>query len=363
MRGLLLALAGVWGCAQAGAQAPHTGDDDDQQQPDGGGSDTTHTCPMSCDDTDVCTTDVCDNGTCTHMPVSCDDADACTTDTCDMVTGCAHTNNNHGMQVFAANGTIQMFTVPACVASVHIVAAGAQGGGAVGVVGGMGATMDGDFAVAVGQAITVLPGGQGVDGAAGTNYGQRGGTGGGGTFVVRDTTILVIAGGGGGACGPTSGTGTTIGVNGGPGQVTTNGQSGAGSTTGGAGGTNGGGGVTYPNPLGYQGGTGGGGYSGDGINNSTGATMYGTANTPGLSFVDGAAGGIGGSMSGRNGGFGGGGSAGFTGGGGGGYSGGGAGSYAGTTYSGGGGGSINNGTNQNNVTGNHAGPGAVTITW
>ncbi len=48
----------------------------------------------------------------------------------------------------------------------------------------------------------------------------------------------------------------------------------------------------------------------------------------------------------------------------GGYSGGGAGGYGGTaTYSGGGGGSINNGTNPNNVGGNHPGAGTVVVTW
>jgi hypothetical protein len=120
----------------------------------------------------------------------------------------------------------------------------------------------------------------------------------------------------------------------------------------------------FPNSA-YQGATGGAGYAGNGVGNSNGDTAsYGTNNTPGIAFVNGGAGGVGGSGSGRNGGFGGGGAAGFTGGGGGGYSGGGAGGYGGVaTYSGGGGGSLNNGTNQNNTAGNHAGAGTVVVTW
>src|SRR5450755_4235197 len=231
MRGAFLA---VWfcACAQAGAPSPSAGGDDDGSGSGGSGSGmpdggtTSHTCTTSCDDSNACTTDSCDNGTCAHVDLSCDDADACTTDSCDMVMGCAHVNNNHGTQTFTANGTIQTFAVPTCVTSLHLVASSAQGGGITAAYpGGLGATLEGDFSVAVGQNISILAGGAGADGNANTDTtseGQRGGTGGGGTFVVRDVTILLIAGGGGGACGPFPQTGSA-GIPGGPGLVTTDG--------------------------------------------------------------------------------------------------------------------------------------------
>src|SRR5664279_5279631 len=245
------AFVAVWicACAQAGMPSPITGDDDagsgsGSGMPDGG----MHTCTMSCDDSNVCTTDSCDNGTCAHVDLSCDDADACTTDSCDMVTGCAHVNNNHGAQTFTANGTIQTFAVPTCVTSLHVVASGAQGGGVTASYpGGYGATLEGDFPVAVGQNISILVGGAGLDGNANTDTaseGQRGGTGGGGTFVVRDVTILLIAGGGGGACGPFPAA-ASAGIPGGPGVITTNGAAGSGGAGGAAGGTNGAGGAVY----------------------------------------------------------------------------------------------------------------------
>jgi len=193
MRGAFLA---VWfcACAQAGAPSPNTGGDDagsgsGSGMPDGG----THTC-TSCDDSNACTTDSCDtSGTCAHVDLSCDDADACTTDSCDMAMGCAHVNNNHGTQTFTANGTIQTFAIPTCVTSLHVLAAGAAGGGTAGTVfvGGLGSTLEGDFSVAVGQTIKILVAGAGVDGSGvqtTAGFAQRGGTGGGGSFVVRDAT-------------------------------------------------------------------------------------------------------------------------------------------------------------------------------
>ncbi len=358
----ILAFVGLVGCARATApgsldSGPGSGTDGSDQQ----------SCDIAaCDDNDMCTVDSCTNeGTCAHSANSCDDGDACTTDTCDSTTGCAHTNMNHGMQTFAPTGALQTFAVPACVTSLHVLAAGGQGGSLTGLPGGMGATLEGDFVVTPAESLSIVVGGAGVygvDGAAG--YAQRGGTGGGGSFVVNGSTIFVIAGGGGGASGGTANP-VSASAPGGPGQITTAAQAGSGLTPGGAGGVNGGGGTTFSNSGGYQGGTGGGGYSSNGVNNSDGAGSYGSPNTPGIAYVNGAAGGVGGSASLRNGGFGGGGSSGFTGGGGGGYSGGGGGSYGGggAGYSGGGGGSINNGTTPANVAGNHAGAGTVVVTW
>lgn len=354
---LVVALAVLVGCAHADTSPQGTSDasGSNMQQPDAA-----PLCMQSdCDDQNMCTIDTCVPSTgCMHAANTCDDMNACTTDTCDMTTGCKH-DLPHGSMMFAATGSIVPFTVPTCVTSLHVLAAGAQGGNAETTTGGFGATMEGDFTVTSGTVISILVG------AKGTDYNpnvptypksQRGGTGGGGTFVVAGSTVLVVAGGGGGASGA-SGEGV---ANGGPGQTTTAGQS---SPGGGTGGTNGGGGGTFSNAGGYQPGTGGGGYSGNGVGASVGDTSrFGTANQPGIAFVNGGAGGVGGSQ-GRNGGFGGGGAAGGTGGGGGGYSGGGAGSFSGTTVAGGGGGSINNGANPVNTGGNHAGDGQVVITW
>jgi len=320
--------------------------------------------PMDCGDSDMCTTDTCDgNATCQHAPITCDDTNACTSNACAPAVGCVYTQiNPTGSQTIAYNGGTQTFTVPACETSLRITAQGAQGGGSNGQVGGRGASMAGDFTVTPGDIITIRVGGAGIDGqlAPAGLASQRGGTGGGGTYVIRNGTILVIAGGGGGAIG-----GFGFGqAPGGPGQITANGQ--AGEPAGAAGGTGGTGGGTNLNTA-YHGSTGGGGYTGNGLAASTGDTAsYGTANQPGMSYLNGSAGGAGGSQ-GRNGAFGGGGSSGYTGGGGGGYSGGGAGANiltGGTaTHNGGGGGSLNNGANQTNTPGARAGNGVVTITW
>src|SRR5450432_3216494 len=102
MRGAVLAVvAAFWLCACAQAGTPtqqNTGDDasNGSGMPDGNTG--MHTCTMSCDDTNACTTDTCDNGTCAHVAIACDDSDVCTTDTCDMVMGCVHANNTHGTQ-------------------------------------------------------------------------------------------------------------------------------------------------------------------------------------------------------------------------------------------------------------------------
>ncbi len=352
-----VAVAVLVGCAHADTSPQGTSD------ANGSNVRTPDAAPLcmqsDCDDQNMCTIDTCVPSTgCMHATNTCDDMNTCTTDTCDMTTGCKH-DLPHGSMMFTAVGSIVPFTVPTCVTSLHIIAAGAQGGNAETTAGGMGATMEGDFTVVPGTVLNILVGLKGMDynpNPPVSIYGQRGGTGGGGTFVVAGTTVLVVAGGGGGASG-ISGTGVAPG---GPGQTTTAGQS---SPGGGSGGTNGGGGGTISNSGGFHVGTGGGGYSGNGIGASDGDTSrFGTANQPGVAYINGGAGGVGGSQ-GRSGGFGGGGAAGASGGGGGGYSGGGAGSLTGTTLAGGGGGSINNGTNPVNTSGNHAGDGQVTITW
>lgn len=252
-------------------------------------------------------------------------------------------------------GSMQYFTVPAGVTTIQLEAWGAQGGGGLqGVTGGLGAYASGTFAVTSGQTITILVGGMGLDG---TDDGeQAGGSGGGGTFIADvSNTPMLVAGGGGGAMGRNG-----LPVNGGPGLSTENGASG--EFNGGAGGTMGSGGNTWP-WTGWHSGTGGGGFLTDCPQASNGNTgSFGTNNGPGIAFVNGGAGGYGGSM-GRAGGFGGGGAAGFTGGGGGGYSGGGSGTHdAPQTYNGGGGGSYNAGTNQVIIAGMNQGNGSVVIT-
>ncbi|MEI6765950.1 MAG: PKD domain-containing protein [Bacteroidota bacterium] len=257
---------------------------------------------------------------------------------------------------FSYTGSIVTYIVPtnAC-GTVTVDVMGAQGGNAGVYTGGLGARIKGDFTNLAGQTIKILVGQQGA--AAINNSDQSGGCGGGGSFVtLQNNSPLMIAGGGGGA---ENYTGASM-CNGGPGQITTSGQTGGGS--GGAGGSGGGGGTTWP-WTGWHSGTGGGGLTGNGINNSNGDISYGTVNTPGIAFINGGAGGTGGSL-GRNGGFGGGGATGFTGGGGGGYSGGGSGNYQSSpTYGGGGGGSYNGGTNQTNTPGYQSGNGQVIISW
>ena len=271
-----------------------------------------------------------------------------------------------GAETIEATGAIVDFIVPACITSLTIEAFGAEGGGGVAaaVLGGKGARIKGDVAVAGGEVLQVLVGMRGADAVqlpGDENVGEQGGgSGGGGTFVVaEDGSPLMIAGGGGGATHI-----TLIGpilLPGGDGRILSAGQAGDGG--GGVGGVDGGGGGV-DDGAGFHNGTGAGGFSGSGVGNSVGdESQYGTANAPGASFLAGGAGGVGGSK-GRNGGFGGGGSAGFTGAGGGGYSGGGGGgSVLESTYGGGGGGSLNSGTNQDDSPGVRVGDGQVIITW
>jgi hypothetical protein len=279
---------------------------------------------------------------------------------------------SHGTVTFNVNGSLnvgslQSWTIPACISQLTITAAGASGATVTKYnsnTGGLGAVMQGTFAVTGGHVVHIMVGQQG-DGTVG------GGSG--GTFVIDATssTILVIAGGGGGA---------GIGGNGLNASTSTTGVSGMvvnGGGTGGSGGGGGGGGTGY-------GGGGGGGYCGNGGNaaqsygvggtggsgcvNGTDATGTVCINTQGLSYQNGGGGGVPTCYVNNANGYGGYGGGGDSiwgnacGGGGGGYSGGGGGGYNGGFGYGGGGGSINNGTNQTNAVTN-TGAGYATIIY
>lgn len=268
---------------------------------------------------------------------------------------------------FNYTGSIQTFTVPACVDSITIDARGAQGGSAL---GGLGARMVGTFTVTPAEQLNILVGGQGDP-----SIGQGAG-GGGGTFVADiSNNPLIVAGGGGGQ--GSSGAGN-------PGNTTITGSNGTMPISGGIGGTGGGGGGGASDNGSCISGGGGGGFCGNGGEASNGGSpgaggigcnnggngSSGTlcASGVGISYINGGAGGVGCSTGGCNpvsGGYGGGGgTAGGGGAGGGGYSGGGGGGWnSGTPSGGGGGGSYNIGSNQNNTSGFQSGNGQVTITW
>lgn len=261
-------------------------------------------------------------------------------------------------------GTIQKYTVPACVDSITITAVGAQGGdaGSGGYLGGLGASEKGTFAVTPGEVLNILVGQKGFKGTGG-------GGGGGGTFVVDTLNVpLIIAAGGGGA--GWSGTGMI----GDTSAVAATGGGGAGGTGGSNGGGGGGG-------SGYGGGGGGGfcgnggnaawGYSsggtgGAGCNNGSDASGTVCTGTGGQSYLNGGAGGTYTCYgNGANGGYGGGGASIYgnaNGGGGGGYAGGGGSGYSSGFAPGAGGGSYNAGANKSDIPGVQSGNGIVIIT-
>jgi HYR domain/Secretion system C-terminal sorting domain len=241
--------------------------------------------------------------------------------------------------------SLQTFTVPAGVTSIHIDASGAQGGSVTttcAATGGLGARMEGDFAVTPGEVLSIMVGEQGL-----TNGSDAGG--GGGSFVVRTGNVLLVAAGGGGgatnnitACGA-----NRNGINA---TITTSGTASGNGLV--AGGINGNGG-------GASSGSGGGG--GGFLTNGIAGTGF--AGNNGKSYLNGGAGGNGNNND--RGGYGGGGAGWFTGGnggGGGGYSGG-ATSGSQPFTGGGGGGSYSIGTNQNNVAGFQSGNGRVIISY
>lgn len=237
---------------------------------------------------------------------------------------------------FNYTGTLQNFTVPPCVTSIHIEARGAQGG-AVTVQspfpqGGLGAIMTGDFTVNPGDNLSVIVGGRGISDPSSSG-------GGGGSGVNNGSTILIVAGGGGGVdfqdpsyVGQDATLGTS-GVNG------NGGDPGLGGTGGAAGGDH-----AYTSNDISRGGNG----WLAGINGSQGVagTSLNTTFTAGTWGLGGGGGGVGYGWC-------------NCGGGGGGYSGGGS---ADINNSGGGGGSYSIGTNQVNSVGN-TGDGIVVITY
>lgn len=239
---------------------------------------------------------------------------------------------NVAATTFNYTGSLQTYTVPSGVTTIHIVAKGAQGGAVASDQGGLGAMMSGDFTVTPGEVLNVIVGGQGSQ-ANTTSSG-----GGGGSGVHNAGTPLIIAGGGGGI--------DTQQPNY-PGKDAVTGTSGvAGQSGGGAGGTAGsdGGDTTFPPDSIARGGRG----WNSGHDGSTGQ-----AGVSSQTFTTKGSWGLGG----------GGGSVENTycncGAGGGGYSGGGAGAI---NNSGGGGGSYNVGFNQVNVAGDNTGNGIVIIT-
>lgn len=271
---------------------------------------------------------------------------------------------------FTVTGGIQYWVVPAT-GSYKIEAGGAKGGNGNNGTGGAGAKITGTFNLTEGETVRILVGQSGGDHPTLAGGPDKTGGGGGGTFVIRtpyntNVSILLIAGGGGGS----GSSGGGAGSGGGPGQITTSGQAGRGTSSG-AGGTNGGGGGGARNGVagtattnGGQGsscsyGSGGGGFFTNGGANCDGVSPV----ISGLSFQSGGAGGPANSVHSGTvfnfGGFGGGAGSGHRAPGGGGYSGGGG---DGGELGGGGGGSYNAGTSQTNLSGSNSATGYVTIT-
>jgi len=229
--------------------------------------------------------------------------------------------------LFNVSGGKIEWTVPAD-ADYQITAVGAQGGrsNCYGPNGGLGASMQGTFTLAVGQKLYMVIGQRGGDNC-------YDGGGGGATYVCTSSggNALLVAGGGG--------AGSASGMNG-PGPF----HGHTGNTGGGTAWANGGGA--------NQGGNGAGGPPGGG----GGVTGNGGGPWGGQSFT---AGSVGGGNQAR-GGFGGGGGGGGTNGagGGGGYGGGASSRWS---FYGAGGGSYNGGTNQNNQNSNNSNEGSITI--
>lgn len=252
-----------------------------------------------------------------------------------------------GSQTFNYTGTVQTFTVPACVTTVTISAAGAQGGsgGAGGINGGNGASISSvSFPVFPGDVLNVIVGQAGTNGNTVSNCA---GGGGGGTAVYDSTAsaLLVEMGGGGG------GGANDVAVPQGCPASTTTAPNNCGTAVGestalvGAGGTGGSGGTGVNCGTCNPGG--GGGSPIDAGTVATTGTNNGQGGSGGYGAAGGAAGGTGaagGWGAGGGGGSGcGGGSNANGGGGGGGYKGGGGGKVDGTTPNGdagGGGGSF-----------------------
>ncbi len=201
---------------------------------------------------------------------------------------------------FTYTGGPQTWIVPACVNSITVIAAGAQGGGPTGAsAGGRGAIITATIPVIAGQIIQINVGGQGQlinggwngggNGWSGSPTGQSGSYGGGGASDVRISPYalanrLVVGGGGGGTSSQSGqytipgGTGGCVnGATGGGSPFTGTGGGGGTQVAGGAGGPPWGGGLwglagsigqggvgAHDLSFGTSGGGGGGGYYGGG---------------------------------------------------------------------------------------------------
>ncbi|MBN4072478.1 T9SS type A sorting domain-containing protein [Crocinitomix catalasitica] len=261
---------------------------------------------------------------------------------------------------------IQEWTVPAT-GNYSIESYGAQGGDDVysagPSIGGLGASMYGEFSLTEGQILHILVGQEGIN-TVFTSIDNAGAGGGGGSFVwdpLDLTAPLIAAGGGGGGCSNTSvylGSAANATMDGNNSEFLVN------AGTGGNGGTSNAGGSSY-----WAGAGAGWLTNGTGGNNTV---LYdylpvGNAAEAGRSAINGGVGGTrwnDGLDEGGDGGFGGGGGGGsdnMGSGGGGGYSGGGG--DRGATYGdGGGGGSFNAGSAQVNTAGINVGDGFIIIT-
>jgi hypothetical protein len=262
-----------------------------------------------------------------------------------------------GSQTVNYSGSIISMTIPPCVRSVTIEAWGAQGAlNQSGTAGANGAYMKGTFSVQGGETYYVLVGGQGTQ-----SPGANSSAGGGGSFVVIadpassyiynsvKVTPLIVAGGGGGV----GSSGTQPGVGGSTGLDGTLDNRGYGQP-----GLNGYGGISG-SVSNASGGGGGAGFIGDGLPKQS------NSGSPGISFLNGGAGGASRDVL-SYGGFGGAGGNHETnggGGGGGGWSGGTGGQNEGAYGGGGGGGSYNSGSNQNNTSNTNTGNGKVVFSW
>jgi len=237
-------------------------------------------------------------------------------------------------QTFSYTGSKQVFTVPALVSRIRVIAFGAAGGGITPRLTGRGGRVSAVIPVTPGEKLTVYVGGHGGAGVGGFNGGADPGAGeynctyctgygGGGATDIRRNgdslhdRILVVGGGGGEA-------GLDISDDGPPGGKGGGSTGGAGDMTG-YGGDGGGGGSQHRGGRGGSGGCGASQCGGPGNSGSLADGGTGGAAAP-YSFYSGAAGGGGGG--------------GYYGGGGGGGDGGGAnGGFYGAAGGGGGGGS------------------------
>ncbi len=252
-------------------------------------------------------------------------------------------NGGAPADTFFYTGGIVNYTVPAGVTTLHMRAIGAQGGNN----GGLGADMQGDFAVTPGDVLQILVGQQGLTNFT-TCYVHAGAGGGGGSFIVTSSNVpLLVAGGGGGnLCDINAAIDASLSTTG------NDGYSPAYPNDYGVGGVGGNGATNAPSGSGPHAGNGGGFLTDGQIAQCGGA---------GVSFLSGGAGGLGcGGNPDINGGFGGGAGGGNAGGGGGGGYSGGGGSYH-YPGNGGGGGSYNAGSNQVNALSTGTGNGMVII--